>query len=180
MINSPSSAALRLTENSSGLRPSRTSNAKTVPRVCDIRISRLEPMPPLTASTGELRLGAFLTRDERHKVYSNPIALQSSTDAIDISLHFQLVYRHHLKSLTKDVLQLTIQKRRKKSRSMKTVAFCTVGLQDLLQCRMVDEYVDLEEQKKGAVPIKYARIRVSLETFPYFAEEEKKKDQHPL
>lgn len=139
-----------------------------------IRISEIEPLQTFSTSHGFVRIVVFLLRSERKKAISEPIQcdmMNQKKQALDIA--FELKYRHHIKGDPADVLQISLQKRRKTSRSMKTFATVQITLQDVLQqpldnavVEMLDAKTDKKDKDKRNDPNAWARLRTSIVSIP--------------
>ncbi|KAJ1488195.1 PACS-1 cytosolic sorting protein-domain-containing protein [Baffinella frigidus] len=118
-----------------------------VPRICYLRITKLEALSALTSSTTDISLivamsdGRSRLRDSRRMkraaLRSAPIPVQTCESfTIPINVSFYMQYFHNLTHNNTDTFRILLQKRKKRSLVNKIIAECRVSMADLLQAPM--------------------------------------------
>ena len=117
-----------------------------VPRICHLRITKIEALTQLTSSKTEIKVvvvmndgrsrlrdGVRAARLKRAALSSAPMPVHaSSTCSIPVNINFYMQYFHNLRT-NSDTFRILLQKKSKRSLRNKVIAECTVVLADVLQ-----------------------------------------------
>jgi len=156
-----------------------------VPRICHLRITKIEALTQLTSSKSEIKIvvvmndgrsrlrdGVRMARLKRAALSSAPMPVQmTSSCSIAVNIDFYMQYFHNLRQHT-DTFRILLQKKSKRSLVNKVIAECTVVLADVLQGPL-DEGSHLmlhstgrlkHSQQTGAINTPLIRIHAQLES----------------